>query len=1404
MSNAQIFDGAVAWDQEPSTANRGRSRWRLALQGASILVVSALLWVAMAIDGERADAQNSGGSGVALADIQLRDKLIADQESLLNVYRCQYDVDTHIVPGGCTSGKPAQDPATPNPFSGTPTQQDMEIRDQLIVTQEALLNAYRCLYNVDTHVVPGGCVGTKPAQDPTESQTTPTSTSTPTPTPTSTPQVDSSQPQVQVSFASASYTAEEGTAARVTVQLDAVPNRTVVVPLTTAFHGGATTAEAGSLPNSVTFGSNEATKTIAIDIAGDKLSDPGESISIAIGQNLPNGVTQGSPSQTTISIIDFGVPTGSQPVIDVYVFYCAAASRGYSQADLTFETDRMNQVIGGFYSRESSGLSTMRFLPGGVVSPDLDWANSTVDAERTKLFDSRHKGIRECFLDADAPDEGRHYLFLVDMLPGWQGGLGWSNANFPNLGGQVSIAVTPTVESRYEGWLFCSETGGRPHRVRQQPGTVPGTIRSTIFNAADGIDCRYMSYWQYLFVVGHELGHSVYGLGHPPGCSIMGKGYTQSSKCPVLWIDEAMQTSTILNGLYIDCDDREALGWPVVREECSSPPPPVEVGFALASYSAQEGATAQVTVELDTVPFRTVTVPLTYTFQGGATAADVGTLPTSITFGPNDTTKTLNIPVIKDNVDETGERVDVSFGSSLPTDVTLSRFRAPTQTTVSFTDAAPTPVQVSFASTTYTAKEGTTAQVTLRLDRAPGRTLVIPITGTYQGTANHTDMTMRQRDVTFQAHETTSTLTFEVLSDNSSEPGEGIALYVEDHTDYVDYDTYLRYGRPLPAGVSVGTPRRTIVTFIDVAPSDFQVNFGKAAYTADEGTTAQVVVNLNAAPGQSVTIPLTTAFGGGATAADFGTLPTSVAFGPNDTTKTISIEIADDAAADPGESVQISFGTPLPDGFTKGSPDQTTVNITDSNPLLRVSFASATYTADKGTYAQITAQLDRAPGRTVVIPITHTLRNPPGVNVTNVRNLPRLPREVTFEAHETTKTLTLAITHTTHVSITSEFEARRLPAGITRSSPSRTIITLNDSPLTPVQVSFASATYTAAEGTRAQVTVELDTVPWRGVTIPLAATGQNGAVRAVDYGTLPASIIFNPFETSKTIDIRIVDDSHVDPGESILIAFGSTLPDGVTTGTNSQTTVNIDDPDTPAVEVNFGAMTYAATEGTTAQVTVQLDKAPKRTVTVPLTTAFKGGATAADFGTLPTSVTFASDATSATVSFAVTDDGISDPNESIQLSIGTTLPAKFTAGTNNQTTVSITDTGVQQLQVRLFADSSTAAEGTVAHVGVAFSADPDRILVIPFTVTFQGGATEDDIDELALNKDPVTGVLTATFAIGERNKPITFSVLTDSLSESGESVTISIGSSLPEGVTLGTPSQFTITLTDPPEVESAN
>ena len=95
--------------------------------------------------------------GFTLADIELRDALIAAQEALLNVYRCMFDIDTEMVPGGCADGQPVQEPSGPGQFEGTPTLADIQLRDTLVASQEALLNVYRCMFGIDTEIVPGGC-----------------------------------------------------------------------------------------------------------------------------------------------------------------------------------------------------------------------------------------------------------------------------------------------------------------------------------------------------------------------------------------------------------------------------------------------------------------------------------------------------------------------------------------------------------------------------------------------------------------------------------------------------------------------------------------------------------------------------------------------------------------------------------------------------------------------------------------------------------------------------------------------------------------------------------------------------------------------------------------------------------------------------------------------------------------------------------------------------------------------------------------------------------------------------------------------------------------------------------------------------------------------------------------------
>lgn len=122
--------------------------------------VSASLLV-LALGTSAASAQIAPISEFTREDIEVRDNLIAAQETLLNVYRCRFGVDLLAVRGGCAGGLPKQGFSRPMEFVGTPTLEDIEMRDRLVAVQESLLNTYRCRFDfgIDTHIAPESCPG---------------------------------------------------------------------------------------------------------------------------------------------------------------------------------------------------------------------------------------------------------------------------------------------------------------------------------------------------------------------------------------------------------------------------------------------------------------------------------------------------------------------------------------------------------------------------------------------------------------------------------------------------------------------------------------------------------------------------------------------------------------------------------------------------------------------------------------------------------------------------------------------------------------------------------------------------------------------------------------------------------------------------------------------------------------------------------------------------------------------------------------------------------------------------------------------------------------------------------------------------------------------------------------------
>ena len=228
-------------------------------------------------------------------------------------------------------------------------------------------------------------------------------------------------------------------------------------------------------------------------------------------------------------------------------------------------------------------------------------------------------------------------------------------------------------------------------------------------------------------------------------------------------------------------------------------------------------------------------------------------------------------------------------------------------------------------------------------------------------------------------------------------------------------------------------------------------------------------------------------------------------------------------------------------------------------------------------------------------------------------------------------------------------------------------VTIRDNDAPEVDVELGADAYSANEGGTATVAVTLSADPERTVTIPLIKTEQGG-ISTADYSGVPASVTFNAGETSKTLTFSATQDD-MDDGESMKLAFGS-LSSRVTKGATDETTLSFAADDDPRVTAQFTEMEYTVVEGSNAGVRVTLGAEPERTVSIPVTTANQGGATAADY-TVPSSVTFDSGETEKTITFAATDDDVEDFGESVKLGFGTPLPDRITKSGTQETTINI-------------------------------------------------------------------------------------------------------------------------------------
>ena len=193
------------------------------------------------------------------------------------------------------------------------------------------------------------------------------------------------------------------------------------------------------------------------------------------------------------------------------------------------------------------------------------------------------------------------------------------------------------------------------------------------------------------------------------------------------------------------------------------------------------------------------------------------------------------------------------------------------------------------------------------------------------------------------------------------------------------------------------------------------------------------------------------------------------------------------------------------------------------------------------------------------------------------------------------------------------------------------------------------------------------------------------------------------------------------------------------------------------------------------------------TLTVNYSTGAGTATAGSDYTPASGTLTFADGETEKTFSISIADDGVTEPEETVRLTLSGT-PEVESLGAKALSTIHIFDSNTP-LELYIGPDDVDIIEGNVGHktafMPVTLSAATSRTVTVDF-------ATRDDLGMPGVDFLPVSGTL--TFAPGEQFKSIPITIISDTMDEFNELIGIDISN--PVNATIIFPEAFVRVLDD--------
>jgi predicted nucleic acid-binding Zn ribbon protein len=352
--------------------------------------------------------------------------------------------------------------------------------------------------------------------------------------------------------------------------------------------------------------------------------------------------------------------------------------------------------------------------------------------------------------------------------------------------------------------------------------------------------------------------------------------------------------------------------------------------------------------------------------------------------------------------------------------------------------------------------------------------------------------------------------------------------------------------------------------------------------------------------------------------------------------------------------------------FGSGAPNQVvlpqTISVAATDPI------ASENPGDPGTFTVTRTNSDLTQPLAVNYTLAGTATN--GVDYTNLSN------SVTFTAGQATATVTVAPIDDNIVEPTESVvltlvngTGYNLAADLTKAQVN---ITDNDLLLPSVTIAPGiNATEPATNGTF----ILTRTGDLAAALIVNLATPTGTATSGVDYTALSPTATFAVGSATSTVTVANIDDTLVEPTETIGLALS--VGAGYTLGTTTAATINLTDNDVapivlPSVTIASGInAAEPATNGTFILTrTGDLAAALIVNLATPTGTATSG----VDYTALSPTATFAVGSATSTVTVANIDDTLVEPTETIGLALS--AGAVYTLGTTTAATINLTDNDV--------------------------------------------------------------------------------------------------------------------------------